>query len=258
MQAPRYTTLITDIDGTLVAHRADLHSLAEADAFIPASTVDAIKRLQSAGVNVASITGRTYDQSRELLVSLGITGPCVFAGGAAVRNLPDGEILYEASMEPPIVKMVCESLRDILGKDHALELAPSASNPSRHNSIWTYVDDDRLDEVMMMLATVDGIYYAATPRKHTGKSGLVVLHGDVSKASGVRHLLSLLGLDREEVACIGDGLNDIPMFEECGLRIAMGNSDEALKKHADHVVADIAQDGFAEGANYILQAVPTF
>lgn len=253
MSRSPYKLVVTDIDGTLVRYHTATETLADVDAYIPESAINAINHLQSAGIIVAGITGRTYDQSRDLLVSLGITGPCVFAGGAAVRNLPDGEVLYEASLDPHTVEAVCRSLRRILGEDHALELAPSASDGTRYNSVWTYVDNDRLDEVLTELVMITGIYFVANPRKHTNQSGLVVLRGDVDKGSGVRHLLSLLNMERKDVACIGDGANDIPMFEACGLGIAMGNGEEILKQSADHIVSSIDEDGFAEAADYILQ-----
>ena len=63
-------------------------------------------------------------------------------------------------------------------------------------------------------------------------------------------------MGREDVACIGDGANDVPMFEACGLSIAMGNSEEILMQSADHIVSSIDQGGFAEAADYILQGAP--
>jgi hydroxymethylpyrimidine pyrophosphatase-like HAD family hydrolase len=250
-----YKLVVTDIDGTLVRYHTTAETLADVDAFVPESARKAIESLHSAGITVAGITGRTYEQSRDLLVSLGMTGPCVFAGGAAVRNLPDGEVLYEASLDPRTLDVVCGLLRSILGENHILELAPSASDSAKYNSVWTYVDNSRLDEVLTQLATIGGIYFVANPRKHTDQSGLVVLRGDVDKGSGMRHLLSLLDISREEVACIGDGANDVPMFEACGLSIAMGNSEEILKQSADRIVSDIDQDGFAEAVDCILQSV---
>lgn len=254
MHKSPYKLVVTDIDGTLVRYHTTTETLADVDTFTPESARSAIGHLRSAGIIVAGITGRTYDQSRDLLVSLGMTGPCVFAGGAAVRNLPDGEVLYEASLDPNTVDIVCESLRRLLGENHILELAPSASDSTKYNSVWTYVDNTRLNEVLAELATIADIYFVANPRKHTDQSGLVVLRGGIDKGSGVRHLLSLLNIEREEVACIGDGANDVPMFEACGLSIAMGNSEEVLKQSANHIVSSIDKDGFAEAADYILQS----
>jgi len=107
MLKPHYEAVITDIDGTLVQYQPSLSNMAEIDALIPDSAVKAISRLHLAGVAFATVTGRTYDQSRDLLVQLGISGPCVFAGGATIRNIPSGEILHEASLTPDTLKVVC-------------------------------------------------------------------------------------------------------------------------------------------------------
>ncbi|MNH37914.1 putative phosphatase [compost metagenome] len=82
------------------------------------------------------------------------------------------------------------------------------------------------------------------------------MQGGADKGSGTRNVLSLLGVTRDRTACVGDGANDVLMFQECGLSIAMGNGEEILKQSADHIVADIERDGFAEAADYILQGAP--
>lgn len=253
MHSSPYKLVVTDIDGTLVRYRTAMETFTDIDALMPESARNAIDDLRSAGITVAGITGRTYDQSRDLLVSLGMTGPCVFAGGASVRNLPDGEVLYEASLDSHTAEIVCESLRRILGENHILELAASASDDTKYNSIWTYVNNTRLEEVLAKLATIAGICFVAIPRGHTRQSGIMVRCDGIDKGSGVRHLLSLLNIKREDVACIGDGANDVPMFEACGFRIAMGNSEGILKQRADHIVSNIDQDGFAEAVAFILQ-----
>ena len=45
---------------------------------------------------------------------------------------------------------------------------------------------------------------------------------DASKGNGLKALSAHLGIEKEEIACIGDGENDSFMFEESGLKIAMG------------------------------------
>jgi hydroxymethylpyrimidine pyrophosphatase-like HAD family hydrolase len=253
-----YKAVITDIDGTLVQYQPSLTNMAEIDALIPESAVRAVTRLHLAGLAVAAVTGRTYEQSRDVLTSLGITGPCVFAGGAAVRDIPSGEILYEASLEPETLTTVCDLLRDVLGGNHRLDLAPSASDASRYNSIWTIVDSARIAEVIDRLSRIDGIYHVVNEGAgQANEVGLLVLQGGVDKGSGTKHLLSLLNVNRDDAVCIGDGANDVLMFAECGLGIAMGNGEDILKQQADHIVADITDDGFAEAAEYILQATPT-
>ena len=45
---------------------------------------------------------------------------------------------------------------------------------------------------------------------------------------------------------IGDGLNDLPAIEAVGHPVAMGNAEDEVKALANHIVADVANDGVAE------------
>jgi hydroxymethylpyrimidine pyrophosphatase-like HAD family hydrolase len=50
----------------------------------------------------------------------------------------------------------------------------------------------------------------------------------------------------EDVYAFGDGLNDIEMIKGVGTGVAMGNAVEELKRHADLVTADVADDGISK------------
>jgi Cof subfamily protein (haloacid dehalogenase superfamily) len=58
---------------------------------------------------------------------------------------------------------------------------------------------------------------------------------DVHKATAIEILLKHLDLDVKNTIAIGDGLNDIEMFEFCELGIAMGNAKQGLKDIADEI-----------------------
>lgn len=81
-----------------------------------------------------------------------------------------------------------------------------------------------------------------------------VFSRDTSKGTALHALQEKLGIAKEETACIGDGENDLPMFEASGLAFAMGNSVPELKAAADHVVPDNNSDGAAAAIErYILK-----
>jgi hydroxymethylpyrimidine pyrophosphatase-like HAD family hydrolase len=67
----------------------------------------------------------------------------------------------------------------------------------------------------------------------------------VSKGEALKFLASYYGINREEVIAIGDGLNDIPLFEAAGTTIAMGNAFDELKKIADYITLDVESGGVA-------------
>jgi len=253
MKPSSYKAVIADIDGTLVQYRPDLSQLSDADALIPHSAVQAIQKLHDAGIKVAAVTGRTYEQSKDILVKLGITGPCVFAGGATIRVIPSGEILSEASFAPEVLKDVTEVLFETLGADYPITFAPAVKNSRLSNSVWAIINKDVVAGILTKLSGIEGIYYVVNEGAGLDtQSGLLILSNQADKGIGTRRLLSLLDVAAKDAACVGDGANDVLMFDECGLRIAMGNGEEILKQSADHVVAAIDKDGFAEAVDIIL------
>lgn len=80
-----------------------------------------------------------------------------------------------------------------------------------------------------------------------------VMNINSGKGKGVKHLAEYLGIDMSEVACIGDGDNDIEMLEFAGLSIAMGNGSEGCKKVADVITLDVTEDGVAHAIEKILE-----
>ena len=45
---------------------------------------------------------------------------------------------------------------------------------------------------------------------------------------------------------VGDSLNDMEMFNVCGIKAAMGNASSALKAQADLITDTNAQEGVAK------------
>lgn len=65
----------------------------------------------------------------------------------------------------------------------------------------------------------------------TGKVGGEIMFNN-SKGVILKRFKKFLNLKDEEVMCVGDGANDISMFEESGLKIAFC-AKQILKSHAD-------------------------
>lgn len=69
----------------------------------------------------------------------------------------------------------------------------------------------------------------------------------------MKALSRLLGIPAEEIATIGDMPNDIPMFNESGYSIAMGQASDDVKGKADAVTDSNENDGFAKAVSrYVL------
>lgn len=64
-----------------------------------------------------------------------------------------------------------------------------------------------------------------------------------SKAYGLKRIIDYLNIPIEKTIAIGDGHNDIEMFNVCSLGVAMGNSHPELLKHADIVIKSVKENG---------------
>lgn len=67
-----------------------------------------------------------------------------------------------------------------------------------------------------------------------------------SKGNGLKAIAEHLSIAKEEIACIGDGENDLPMFRQAGLKIAMGNAVAELKEQADYITGTNRENGVAQ------------
>ena len=67
----------------------------------------------------------------------------------------------------------------------------------------------------------------------------------INKGYGIQFLRRQLGISREQCIAIGDNENDLEMFGQVQIAVAMGNAKEEIKKAADEVTFDCDQDGVA-------------
>jgi hydroxymethylpyrimidine pyrophosphatase-like HAD family hydrolase len=79
----------------------------------------------------------------------------------------------------------------------------------------------------------------------------------IDKGRGVSRLARIMGFKKEEICVFGDYDNDLSMFREAGLAIAMGNACAEAKDLADVVTSANDDDGVAEAIQrYILPYLP--
>ena len=79
-----------------------------------------------------------------------------------------------------------------------------------------------------------------------GTWGSDVVNKGCTKGRAITDVIKLYGYDFNNTYGIGDGLNDIEMFNSVNHSIAMGNASDYVKKHAKHVTSNIEDDGLEE------------
>jgi Cof subfamily protein (haloacid dehalogenase superfamily) len=256
---PLIRFLLSDIDGTLL--RPD-HSLSQAN-------IDAIARLRAAGIHFTLASSRPPRAMRQQIEALGIDLPTVAFNGGALIN-PDGSLLLAHRIDPAAARTTVDLfsrhpvsawvfaddqwyLLDPDGDYVAHEQHTLGYGPVLVDSFEPYLDcADKIVaaskdfELLKRLEAqlnplIEGAAHAARSQDYY----LDVTALDANKGSALASLAELLGVPLAQTAAIGDGGNDVAMFRRAGLSIAMGQAEEGVRTHADHVTGSNLQDGVA-------------
>ena len=81
---------------------------------------------------------------------------------------------------------------------------------------------------------------------------LEVFAAGVDKWRGLEWVAQSRGIKAEEIAVIGDEINDLQMLQNAGCGIAMGNAIEPARKAARYTTRDNASDGVAHAIERLL------
>ena len=249
----------------------------------------AILKAIANGVHVCIASGRAFDTLPADVVSIHGIEYAVTGNGAAVYRLENGERMQAFLMTPESVEAVVRISESepvtyeafIDGKAYASK--EYIDNPVKYGAteravayvqatrtmvadikafllenkhqldcMDIIVKDNRLkNELMQRIAEEREDVYLTSSIQQL----LEVSFKDAGKKSGVKFLAEHLGLCQEEVACMGDGDNDIDMIEYAGIGFAMENATEALKAKADYITLHHDQDGLAYAFREILHII---
>jgi Cof subfamily protein (haloacid dehalogenase superfamily) len=257
-QKTQPSLIIADVDGTLL----DSHSNLRHD------TRSAVAEALSAGIGFTLASGRNTSQLEATAESLGLTLPIISLGGACLSIPSDGTPLWILKIDPEILEHLIQRARTMeLGimlqspRNNVLESDPQIIreisrishgnftpttdiNKSAHNSIGKVTligDEGDIAQIHEELTTGRQELHAVL----SGRRFLDITANGADKGSAVQKLLKYLKLPSSSVAAIGDGHNDLSMFQSVGFRIAMGNSLNEVKRAADLIAPDHDEGGAA-------------
>ena len=103
-------------------------------------------------------------------------------------------------------------------------------------------DGEQMPEDWVEKLRQEGIVYVANQNK--GVYHLTMRCA--SKLQAAQKLANNLGLQAEQVMCLGDTYNDSEMIQWAGIGVAMGNAEPGVKTIADYVAKPNNKNGFAQ------------
>ncbi|MGV8917676.1 MAG: HAD family hydrolase [Pseudomonas sp.] len=264
---PLIRFLLSDIDGTLL--RPD-HSLSEAN-------IEAFQQLRAAGIHYTLASSRPPRAMRQQIEALGIDLPTVAFNGGNIIN-PDGSLLaaHRIPQAAAIASLALFEGQDcsvwVFADDQWLLRDPHGAYVEHEHRTLGY-DPVLVDSFEPYLDRVDKIVAASADHELlkrleaqlnpqiagqalASRSQLYYLDVnavDANKGTALVTLAKHLGVSLAQSAVIGDGGNDVAMFRQAGLSIAMGQGEEGVRSQADYVTDSNLDDGVAHAIRrYIL------
>ena len=251
----RRKAIFFDIDGTLWDEQSRM----------PDSVYDTIREMKAAGHAVLICSGRSMGYIfDERLKRLGFDG-CVSSAGAMVE-VGGRTLLCRLAPQADIIAAV-EAARahhyaPLLEGNQYLYMERDEFIPSDYidklyreldwrirpldGSFGNWPDVTKLSMITTgepcPQAVIDAVCGTWDVIMHIPEVLELVPPG-IDKGTGLRLALDALGIPQADSVAFGDGANDVAMFRESGLSIAMGNGSAELKARADYVTKPLDEDG---------------
>ncbi|MGD8728245.1 MAG: Cof-type HAD-IIB family hydrolase [Gemmatimonadota bacterium] len=255
----KVSLVLSDVDGTLLTGDKVLTDRARA----------AVRSLRAHGILFAITSGRPPRGMRMLFDPLELDTPVAgFNGG--VFTTPDLTVLEQKTLPQSLASEAVSHMRHhgldawIYTRDDWLVTDPEAPHVARETRTVQFEPtvtpdlEDSLGRAVKVVGVGDDhdavqrceaeVRSALGDRAAASRSQpyyLDVTHRDANKGTVVEHLSHTLGVPLAEIVTIGDGPNDVLMFDKSGLSVAMGNASEAVRNAATSVTASCDDEGFA-------------
>ena len=245
-----------DIDGTLAVGTPG-------NQYIPESTKLAISKLKEAGHFLAIATGRSYAMAVDYMRQLGFENMVSDGGnGITIAN----ELI---EIEPLNYKKCLALINECIEKNYIWAISPDNSkrrltpdkrflNFTHDNYMETIVQEDldprNFNEIYKVYVAcfapeeqkLQNLKYLPWCRFH--KEYIFVEPDD--KSIGIKKIVDYFNGDYQDVVVFGDEKNDLKMFKDEWISIAMGNAVDELKQKADYVTNDCNKDGIYNACKY--------
>ncbi len=239
-----------DLDGTLLNSSKEL----------PAGTAEVFMEARRSGLKISIVTGRNACSVRALGKVLRFTGPHASSGGALVSGnggrpvytrhpltLEDSRQIVEICRRWNL-NLFFQNDRRILmenGDRHLKEVTrpyypcfPQACNDIlaelhfKPLKATIYGESKDLESARIDFEHCGGCFHATT----AGEEDIEITSAGVNKGSALREISAVTGIPLKNIMAIGDSPNDLSMFQEAGVAVAVANALPEVKAAA-HVIA---------------------
>ena len=269
----KYKLLVLDVDGTLLNDEREISK----------RTLAALLKVQQMGVRIVLASGRPTDGQMPLAktLELGNYGGFVLSyNGCQIIKAQNGEILFERRINPEMLPYLEKKARKngfaifTYHDDTLITDSPDneyIKNEALLNNLKIIREDEFSTAIdfapckCMLVSDKEKALIGLEQHWEKRLAGtldafrsepyfLEVVPCGVNKANTLGALLEHLGVTREEVIAVGDGVCDVTMLQLAGMGVAMGHSQDSVKVCADYVTASNEEDGVALAVEKLILA----
>ena len=253
----KYKFVAVDMDGTLLNSRGE----------ITPATAEEIRKLADKDVVFTISTGRPIQGVAKYKELLGLKGPVITYNGAMIVNAENHEVLFEQGLLREDARKIWE-----LGQKYNTTMCIWAGNQLYGNRLDEKIHDyknlsgvepvlaedietlldigitkilwyDEVERIEEFLTLLSSDLFSEVTYCTSKLTFLEFFSSKVSKAVAMEKIGELLGITREEMVAIGDGLNDLCMIQYAGLGVAMENAAQEVKDNAQFITDTHDEDG---------------
>lgn len=260
-----------DMDGTLYSKQKEIFE----------TTKEALKLAVEHGIQIAIVTGRpinyimAYEKELQIPISMaGSNGGYILANNTEMRYaIPKVNVLRILQLiQKHQLHVFLKSLHHVFTNMEQSKFFPydelTSGLPERYqmktlysSSLMEHIEHST-EDIYKMIVLGDDPKAVAACRKQIHQNMEVSTFSqeahhfelsakDATKGNAIQHIADAFHFTLDEVACIGDSDNDIPMFQASGYRIGMGNASEEIKRISDYITDTCDQDGVGKAIQYL-------
>lgn len=244
-----------------------------------------IKKCVENGVKIILTSGRSRREAMDFQEQIGTSPYIVSSNGASAYDAENGVEIYNERIDPQMVLQLIKHSREngyrikLNYKD--LLVMNEAAYPDEKNKEVSYEELERVaveEQVVQCVITSTDFEKMKIFRDYIKNEcvGIAVANESkrfknpdlkpsrnyycdvasvkVSKGNAVKAVCEYFQMKPEEIVTIGDGENDLSMFELTPNSVAMGNSLPEIKEKANYVTASNDEDGVAKVLGFIIKA----
>lgn len=242
--------IIFDIDGTAIdSPKQKLPSK---------NLIKEIQRLQDKYLFCAA-TGRAWSFVKPVFEALKLKDLAVISAGTQICDPQTGEIKYRKSLDREALNRALAVLKNY--SDYKLLSNDMTEDDYFNGGIYpsdfkitepiyfleqAFIPDEIAKEIHQKLTRIKGVAVVMVVAQKPGCRDIHVINESATKEHTIAELLKLLEIDRKNTIGVGDGYNDVHLFNAVNYKVAVGNAVPELKEMADKVIKSASEDGLAD------------